>query len=184
MKFVSVSLFYLASLLSLSYCKIIKRTTYLLKQLTIILSILLTPNIYASSLVDVEWSKVTHCTATYYHPSVQTYTGRLLAGTDGWKTTDFPKTVIDGECHVNARPSSWPFDHVVVYEGKDEWTTGHHFFYVSYLEDMDSYSINGQSDPSNSHAGWNITETALLDVLDSTTGCFVSDEVKICFSAR
>jgi hypothetical protein len=184
MKFVSVSLFYLASLLSLSYCKTIKRTTYLLKQLTLILSILLTPHTFASSLEDVEWNKVTHCTATYYHPSVQTYTGSNLAGTDGWKTTDFPKTVIKGECHVNARPGSWPFDQVVVYEGKEEWTTGQHFFYVNYLESTDTYSINGQPDPSYSHAQWNITEDALLDVLDSTTGCFVSDEVQICFSAQ
>ena len=148
------------------------------------LGILIAPNIYASSLEDVVWSKVTHCTATYYHPSVQTYTGSVLAGTDGWQAKDFPKVVIDGECHVNARPNSWPFDHVVVYEGKQEWTAGQHFFYVNYLQDTDTYSINGQPKRSSTHAGWNITESALLDVMDSTTGCFVSDEVKICFSAR
>jgi hypothetical protein len=144
----------------------------------------LTPSIHAETLEDVQWSKVTHCIATYYHPSVQTFTGKLLAGTDGWKTTDFPKTVIDGECHVNGRSGYGRYGHVVVYEGKQEWSAGRHFFYVSYLEDTDSYSINGQSDSSYTHAGWNITESALLDLLDSTTGCFISDEIEICFSAR
>ena len=168
------------SLLSLSHCKIIKESANLIvKPIIVSLGILFTPHIYASSLEDVEWSKVTHCKATYYHPSVQTYTGRPLAGADGWKTTDFPKTVIDGECHVKGR-----YDHVVVYEGKQEWSAGRHFFYVNYLEDSDSYSINGQSDPSSTHAGWNITESALLDVMDRTTGCFVSKEIDICFRAR
>jgi hypothetical protein len=128
---------------------------------------------------EVDWAEVTHCKATYYLPSVQTYTGRLLAGTDGWKTTDFPKTVIDGECHVKGR-----YDHVVVYEGKREWSADRHFFYINYLEDTDSFSINGQPNPSYSHAQWNITESALLKVIDSTTGCFMSDEVQVCFSAR
>ena len=152
----------------------------------IILSIpfLLTPHIHAATLEDVQWSKVTHCQATYYHPSVQTYTGKYIAGTDGWKTTDFPKTVVDGECHVNGRSSYGRYGHVVVYEGRQELSAGRHFFYVNYLEDTDTYSINGQSDPSYSHAQWNITESALLDLLDSTTGCFISDEIEICFSAR
>lgn len=128
---------------------------------------------------EVDWGKVTHCKATYYFHSVKTYTGRILEGTDGWKTTDFPKTVIDGECHIDGR-----YDHVVVLEGKQAWSAGQHFFFVSYLEDTDSFSINGQPDPSYSHAQWNITESALLKVIDSTTGCFMSDEVQVCFSAR
>lgn len=142
----------------------------------LISAILISYTTNAASLEDVQWSKVTHCIATYYNPSVQTYTGKSLAGTDGWKTTDFPKTVVDGECHVKGH-----YDHMVVYEGKREWSAGRYFFYLNYLDDSDTYSINGQPDPSSSHAQWNITENAILD---STKGCFVSDEFQLCFFSK
>ena len=150
-----------------------------MKYIYLIIILIFTDHSYSETLEDVQWSKVTHCTATYYHPSVQTYTGKLLAGTDGWKTIDFPKTVIDGECHVKGRN-----DHLVVYEGKQEWSAGRHFFYVNYLEYTDSYSINGQPKPSYSHAQWNITESARLVVMDGDNECFISDEIKICFSRK
>lgn len=38
-----------------------------------------------ATLEDVDWVEIKHCKATYYQPSVQTETGRLLAETDGWK---------------------------------------------------------------------------------------------------
>lgn len=147
---------------------------FIVKCIYLIFILVFTEHSYSDTLEDIDWSEVNHCTATYYHTSVQTFTGKLLAGTDGWKTTDFPKTVIDGECHVKGG-----YDHVVVYEGKQEWTPGRHFFYINYLEDTDNYSINGQSDPSYSHAQWNITESALLVV--NNTVCFISDEIHICF---
>lgn len=136
-----------------------------------------TQNSYAEKLYDASWLDVNHCKITYLLPSIQTITGKRLSGMAGWEVKDFPKTVINGECHIQSRQ-----DYLIIYEGNKEWSGVGYFFYVNYLESTDTYSIHGQPNPEYTHAQWNITEDAILDVIDSTTGCFISHEIKICFN--